>query len=317
MKHNSKARCFWPFFFVIILYVNTLSAATYVYNGSGDWDILGNWNVYTGSGSTIPATVLPGSGDDVIIQSPSVVTLTSVENVRSITLNSGATLNFDNGKLRGVSMANLDGTVASLKGSPDQISFDFNGQTYNGSDIDALSGTGVQSGSDLSFPVVLKELKLMNFSDRIEIFWKVEEMSFFSHFEVLKSIDAQSFEVISRVEPSDSNIYSFSDFEPNNLYRYYRLKMVDLDGSYELSRILSSNSESRVLNVYPNPMKDNLLYLDDVYDVSELSIFDIKGIPVNFSAIQKGAVTEIRIDEKTFGILLLKSGNGTTHRVFK
>lgn len=82
-----------------------------------------------------------------------------------------------------------------------------------------------------------------------------------SHFEVEQSANGRNWEVIGAVEAAgDSQIaqsYTFVDadvFERNN---FYRLRMVDNDGSFRYSGIVIVEmdlSSEKALNVFPNPV---------------------------------------------------------------
>jgi hypothetical protein len=91
-----------------------------------------------------------------------------------------------------------------------------------------------------------------------------------SHFEVERSYDARNFKAISQVKSNgNSNSlknYSFIDadaFMNNEAVVYYRLKMVDMDGSFEYSNTVTiSNNNDEVtietINVFPNPFNNEL-----------------------------------------------------------
>lgn len=80
---------------------------------------------------------------------------------------------------------------------------------------------------------------------------------------------------------TDGGAYSYTDITSLSGVKYYHLKMVDIDGSFEYSRIVSVNSlpETQNLRVYPNPMQNDVsLESDDV--VNAVSLIDSKGLTV-------------------------------------
>ncbi len=147
---------------------------------------------------------------------------------------------------------------------------------------------------DCSLPVTLVSFDVKAEGSAIHLRWATSSELNASHFEVQRSADGHRFEAIGRVEArsvvgGDTNhgveSYFFADWIDNgqsttdsalstfNRSRfqlstlnsqlsiiYYRLKMVDHDGTYEFSPIRSVHFESMgtILSVYPNPVADRL-----------------------------------------------------------
>jgi hypothetical protein len=94
--------------------------------------------------------------------------------------------------------------------------------------------------------------------------WKTENEINTSHFLVERSIDGNHFDAIGTVAANGNNIngsvfnYSFTDVEAANqqsLLLYYRLKVVDRDGVFKYSSVItiSLNDITGKLTVSPNP----------------------------------------------------------------
>jgi hypothetical protein len=92
------------------------------------------------------------------------------------------------------------------------------------------------------------------------ISWKSGVEGNFSHYEVEYSKDGSGFVKVATVNSKgDNSIYSMTH-NPQQGNGYYRLKLVDLDGKIEYSRIIVLNvqcGKGSVL-VYPNPTSDFL-----------------------------------------------------------
>ena len=74
----------------------------------------------------------------------------------------------------------------------------------------------------------------------------------FAYFDLQTSADGYHFESLRRVNPMGENsVYSVPD-PSRGTVSYYRLKMVDVDGSYAYSRIISG-SGTNALFAFPNP----------------------------------------------------------------
>ena len=102
--------------------------------------------------------------------------------------------------------------------------------------------------------------------------------------------------------------YSLDDLNPLQGHNYYRLKMIDLDGSFKYSNVIMINVaqikyEDAISNVYPNPT-DHTIFID--YQASSNSnvnvlIYDALGQEMLLKkvAVNKGNQT-LNIDVNTF-----------------
>jgi hypothetical protein len=92
-----------------------------------------------------------------------------------------------------------------------------------------------------------------------------------SHFEVERSYDASNFNTIGMVKSNGNSnkmvTYNFTDkgaFMNNEPVVFYRLKMVDMDGSFEYSNTVTINNqleevEVSEVKVFPNPFNSNFV----------------------------------------------------------
>jgi Secretion system C-terminal sorting domain len=86
-----------------------------------------------------------------------------------------------------------------------------------------------------------------------------------SHFEIERSVGNNVFVNIGKINSKgksiiEKNNYQFIDFQPINDINYYRLKLVDLNGKYEYSKIIGLNFENKnetIGEFYPNPTTEN------------------------------------------------------------
>jgi hypothetical protein len=75
-------------------------------------------------------------------------------------------------------------------------------------------------------------------SDYVELNWETASELNASHFDVEKSLDGSTWEVITTSQAqgntSNSTNYSFRDYNPKGSVAYYRLVQFDFDGQYEI-----------------------------------------------------------------------------------
>jgi hypothetical protein len=128
----------------------------------------------------------------------------------------------------------------------------------------------------LSFGAVLE-------NNKVVLSWATASEQNASHFEVQKSTDGKKFELIATVKSSNEgnrlSNYQFIDGYPSNI-NYYRLKQVDIDGSYRMSdvKVVSLNNSSIQLNnvkADPNPFTNKIsISLDNGSAILSVRIYD-------------------------------------------
>ena len=103
---------------------------------------------------------------------------------------------------------------------------------------------------------------------------------------VERSSDGKTFEAIGQIKAtnmSQTRTYNFDDNAPLSTISYYRLRMVDNDGTFKYSPLvtltLAPQNGWKMLSVYPNPTKE-VAYLDIESDNSRsltVLILDVTG----------------------------------------
>ncbi len=141
-------------------------------------------------------------------------------------------------------------------------------------------------------PIELSSFSGEEINCEIELIWQTLTETNSSHFMVQKSKDGVTFSDLDRVEAARfSNAplsYNYIDETPG-IYNYYRLKQVDLDGSYEYSYIIKIDSDcyepgiiNGITEIYPNPTNTGRtirvqVYTSDIQTGADLIIRDISG----------------------------------------
>ncbi len=110
-------------------------------------------------------------------------------------------------------------------------------------------------------PVVLTHFSAAPEGRLANLSWATTSESNSSYFEIQHSIDAKHWTEIGRVKSTGTGNsqqrYSYTHGTPSGGVNYYRLRITDLDGSFELSGI-ESLEFGRLENteVFPNPARD-------------------------------------------------------------
>ena len=94
-------------------------------------------------------------------------------------------------------------------------------------------------------PVTLIDFSAKNNNDKIDLLWQVASEMNVSHYTIERSSDDQNYESIGQLAANDlANIqvnYNFADNFPLKGNNYYRLVMIDKDGTFSYSKTVSAN----------------------------------------------------------------------------
>ncbi|MEZ4686314.1 MAG: T9SS type A sorting domain-containing protein [Bacteroidia bacterium] len=125
----------------------------------------------------------------------------------------------------------------------------------------------------------------------VDLRWLTSNESNSDYFVVEKSADLEQFHALSRVKAenlSGIQSYEFTDRTAMESVNYYRLKQVDLDGSYSYSSTIEvafDNELAEQIQLYPNPAKDQI-GLQLPIGKYELNLFDPTGRNLQQSAFE-------------------------------
>ncbi|HEX5653104.1 MAG TPA: M12 family metallo-peptidase, partial [Chitinophagaceae bacterium] len=123
--------------------------------------------------------------------------------------------------------------------------------------------------SGVSLPVSLLGFEGYHSNGSNYLNWQTAEEIDHSHFEVERSLDGIQFQVVGRVNGRNNSStlqrYDFTDplngAAGHNRY-YYRLRIVDLSGAIEYSKVVMISTDpgqtNWVISVYPNPFRDQI-----------------------------------------------------------
>ncbi len=156
--------------------------------------------------------------------------------------------------------------------------------------ISLSNNTADNRAAAAPLPVTLTSFTVQNNSCVANLKWTTASEQNSKHFEVQHSTDGEKFSNIGNVASSgNSNVekrYSFS-IKLNDANNYFRLNMVDLDGSSKFSLVarVTSNCNNRIISVFPNPSK-NIITVNGLNENDQVNLLDqlgrvIKSIKTN------------------------------------
>ena len=176
---------------------------------------------------------------------------------------------------------------------------------------------------DNALPVKLISFKASEAEGLAHISWTTAEEKDFGHFEVERSLSPENgFASIGKVSAKGvngkGNSYGLTDREaPRGQMIYYRLKMVDLDGSHVYSRIESLELSGITASVYPNPARE-FLKVKATEHIRALELINMAGVGVN-RTFYEGNRTEETLELRNVGsgvyqLKITGADGGTTYR---
>lgn len=147
----------------------------------------------------------------------------------------------------------------------------------------------------ITLPVTLARFAGSLLDNAVSLSWTTSEETRSSHFDVERSADAKEFVQLGRIQSNGNSSvtkqYRFLDAKPLSGNNYYRLRMVDTDGSFEYSRTIAidngSNSVAFELLGNPAPNRE-IKFLLKNEKASNIRLFDLSGKTIGFSLSQSG-----------------------------
>jgi hypothetical protein len=187
------------------------------------------------------------------------------------------------------------------------------------------SGTMAMVVDDAVLPLDLLSFTAAALEDKTYLQWHTVNEENVSHFEIERSIDARNWQTISSVSALNGleQHYNVLDESPNNGNNYYRLKMVDFDGTYKYSKIVEITFGNSALSpqyfIYPNP--NNGVFIIQASNIQNelinIELFDGLGRKVFGDKIIQG-LNEIQLNHLTSGMYYLYFNNSqgkTIHKI--
>lgn len=172
-------------------------------------------------------------------------------------------------------------------------------------------------------PVKLESFDGYSEKCNAQLKWSTSNEVNLSKFEVEVSKDGISFDRAGTIKPSSSNAgnYQFNTTQSSGK-SYYRLKIIDRDGSFTYSKVIpiSTSCSDKVVKVFPNPVKvDQLLSVNiSGYDASvKGDLYSSTGQFVKSYVLKNGA-NNLSVENLAQGFYSLRvSENGSVTETFK
>jgi hypothetical protein len=281
----------------------------------GTWVMDRYWNVNVGTQPTTPVTVrfVYDPAEKTAIESAANAFATanalSYEPFVWFKTNTGA---FDPSMIAPNAVAAGNNTaLTGADGTQNGITYvDFAGITHFSGGSGA-AGAGGGGGSPL--PVELLDFKLNIQGTKVQLLWNTAAEVNFNKFKIERSADGTKFHPIGELaaKGNDSN-YEFVDATPILGKNFYRLRMMDNDGTYKITKVLLATIKTNRISFNSlSPVPASTLINADIYAprnmVAQVHIIDALGRTV---AHQTLSLTEGNV---SYPIGIESLANGTYH----
>jgi len=158
-----------------------------------------------------------------------------------------------------------------------------------------------------ALPVSIKDLGLTTKNNVSTISWTSETEINFSKYEVMFSANGTDFKEVGTVLAKGNN----SKYNFNYSHRgegYFKLKLVDLDGSFVYSKVLHAKAKAVFIQVGPNPVTDKLNITDMPEGVNTVVLYTLSGATVRTQTV-KGANHSLSLADLPKGQYVVKIMN--------
>ncbi len=120
----------------------------------------------------------------------------------------------------------------------------------------------VTIGENSTLPTKIKGFSALNLQGNVQLNWLTNNEINVKQFEIEKSWENNQFLKLATLEAKNNsqNSYTFIDRLVTNETIFYRLKIVERDGSFKYSSVIRTEEKrNSKLNVYPNPTNTNTI----------------------------------------------------------
>lgn len=180
----------------------------------------------------------------------------------------------------------------------------------------------------VSLPVTLLSFNVDNKESRVELAWSTAKEQDNKGFEIERSPDGKDWENIGFVnslsQTGTSSIrldYLATDPHPANGKNMYRLKQINYNGSYEYTpvRAVIFDGKDGKVNVYPNPVKDQL-NISGLKVNEMITLYDMTGRLI-YQSEAKDTEINIPVANITAGVyhlnIIATDGATSSHKIVK
>lgn len=175
-----------------------------------------------------------------------------------------------------------------------------------------INGDIYNAGCSTALPVTLHSFSAIYRAPNAVLNWQSGAESGLNYYCVEKSVDGTNYNSVGKILVTGSGSYYSLVLPQPEGQAFYRLKMVDLDGKTDYSRIQTvshKRATTFIISVFPNPVRDGKLHIEATKS-GTVRIFNQIGQQVLHARVSEG-LQVIDISLLASGIYLIKLGAET------
>jgi len=217
---------------------------------------------------------------------------------------------------------NYDPATAELI-IPSSIVHNANGYYEVTFSVGAFSGFFGTTNSSTPLPVKLVDVSAVNLGATNRVDWSTAAEADGDRFMIERSADAKAFNSLGTADAKgiSGSRYSFVDANPFNGVNYYRIKVLNNDGSHFYSKVVQATVNMGKLDIlaYPNPVKDELTVKANgiVNGTGNLILFDVSGRELSRTVIESNGIATFQMDHLAQGMYILKFQDDSTTQTIR
>ncbi len=126
--------------------------------------------------------------------------------------------------------------------------------------VTAFQSNATPAPAGTTLPAKLDNFDAASAGTGIKLSWLSSDEVGVAKYDIERSTNGSSFQLIGSVAAENKKNYSFVDNLPTSSSNYYRLRIVDADGRAKISHIVSVRAKAVLgIETFPNPVRDRLL----------------------------------------------------------
>lgn len=171
--------------------------------------------------------------------------------------------------------------------------------------------------SNAAVPVTLLSFNAANETNQVKLAWTTTNEINTAYFTIERSNNGITFNQLGNVNAGNNN-YSFIDVNPINDINYYRLKIIDKDGSFTYSKIITINSKLKgSISIFPNPVTNDLTVTHlTAKSNSTVTITGVDGKQLLSQKLVSGTTqSTIDVSKLNSGLYILTINNSDVHTI--
>lgn len=227
---------------------------------------------------------------------------------------------YQNFQIGTINQGGYKGFVPGLS-FPSPVSFgeDQNGEIYILSITEGTVGKIIYLNDPL--PVRISHFRATQEACMVQLHWNSYDEVNFAGFQVERSPDGRHYVEVGNVKSlGGSQSYDWLDATPPSQKNYYRLKMVDLDGTHQYSSMIegSTNCSTLRYHPYPNPVEEDVMTIPGLLPGDGVELYASDGTMVFRKIVPSENPEKVYLNKNTPGIYILKvleSKTGNMHTV--